>query len=69
MKRIIKLGEGELNSNGDENSLITNNYGGYFSHIPKSSYNGWCILDTKSWRLNKLIESIQPLNVGEHGYA
>lgn len=65
MKRIIKLGEGELNSNGDENSIITNNYGGYFSHIPKSSYNGWCILDTKSWKLNKLIESIQPLNVGE----
>jgi hypothetical protein len=64
MNRVYKLKGKGLIVKGSEDFLITNGFGGYFSYNPNSNYTGWYLLDAKNWKMQKIIESINPLNVG-----
>lgn len=65
MKRRYIFPKHQIDLEGNENALITNHYGGYFSILPNSNYGGWYLLQTKDWKFNKIIESITPLESGK----
>ena len=65
MKHVYKLPERDVITKGTGNTLLTNGFGSYFCIHPKFSYQGWYQLNAKNWRMQKIIESITPLDEGE----
>lgn len=65
MKRIHKVPSGEFVSSGGAQGLLTNGFGGYFCYHDTLSYRGWYLLYAKEWRMQKIIESITPLDEGD----
>ena len=64
MKNVYKLPERDVITKGTGNTLLTNGFGSYYSIHPNFSYQGWYQLNAKSWRMQKIIESITPLDEG-----
>jgi len=64
MERKYNISNTLLTCQGNSNSLITNNYGGYFAILPNSKYSGWYLLDAKQWKMKKIIDSINPIELG-----
>jgi glycogen debranching enzyme len=62
---VYKLPARDYVTDGADASLITNGFGSYFAHAPSMSYQGWYQLRTKNWRMQKIIESITPLDDGK----
>ncbi|MFP4523116.1 MAG: amylo-alpha-1,6-glucosidase [Candidatus Woesearchaeota archaeon] len=75
VKRVYKFVDYDYSTQGPCKSLITNNEGGYVALDDTSSYGGWYLFKPQTWKLNKIIESIQPLFQGKcttlyhQGYA
>ena len=65
MRRVYKLPEKEYVCSGPASGLLTNGFGSYFALHDSFSYRGWYVLQTKQWRMQKIIESITPLDEGE----
>ncbi len=65
LRRIYKLPSRDFITSGTNESLVTNGFGGYFADAPSSSYQGWYQLHTKTWRMQKIIESLLLLDEGE----
>lgn len=64
MKQVYKLPERDVITKGPGNALLTNGFGSYYCIHPEFSYQGWYQLNAKSWRMQKIIESITPLDEG-----
>lgn len=65
MKRVYKLPHKDLICNGSCQGLLTNGFGSYYAFAPEMSYQGWYQLEPKQWRMQKIIESITPIDEGE----
>ncbi|MGE0793033.1 MAG: amylo-alpha-1,6-glucosidase [Candidatus Woesearchaeota archaeon] len=65
MKRKYKILNKDYECEGNENCLVTNNHGSYFSINPNSNFNGWYIFNSKNWILRKVIDSISPIQAGK----
>ncbi len=65
MKRIYMLPHHQLVCNGSCQGLLTNGFGSYYAIAPKLSYQGWYQLNPSNWRMQKIIESITPLDEGD----
>ncbi len=64
IKRIYKL-DYDYRVDGEAKGLIANGYGSYFCIDKDFSYQGWYQHSAKPWRMQKIIESITPLDEGE----
>lgn len=65
MRRVYKLPGFDHVTNGTCEGLLTNGFGSYFAMSPQLSYQGWYQLFPKEWRMQKIIESITPLDEGD----
>lgn len=75
VKRVYKFVDYDYSVQGSQRAIITNNEGGYFALDETSSYGGWYLFKPQTWKLHKIIESIQPESCGNcvtmyhQGYA
>lgn len=65
IKRKYVSPQGIYETTGPYKGVLTNAYGSYFILDSESSYQGWGVLQTKSWTMQKTIESITPMSEGE----
>ncbi len=65
LRRIYKLPLKDFIASGSQESIVTNGFGSYFADAPTTSYQGWYQLRPKNWRMQKIIESLTPLDEGE----
>ncbi len=65
MRRIYKLPLRDFVTSGSEESIVTNGFGSYFADAPSTSYQGWYQMRTTDWRMQKVLESLTPLDEGK----
>lgn len=65
MRRVYKLPHKDFVCSGPPQGLLTNGFGSYVALDDSLSYQGWYVLQPKRWRMQKIIESITPLDEGE----
>ena len=65
MQRRFIFSEEKIICPGTPKGVLTNGFGSYFCLDNDMSYQGWYLHETDSWRMQKIIESIIPLEEGE----
>lgn len=65
MNNIYKLPERDVMTKGTGSTLLTNGFGSYYMNHSDFSYQGWYQLNAKAWRMQKIIESITPIDEGK----
>ncbi|MFP4195309.1 MAG: amylo-alpha-1,6-glucosidase [Candidatus Woesearchaeota archaeon] len=64
VRRIYKHDGQELVSQGEPAGLMTDGYGGFLALHPSLSYRGWYQFSKEQWRMQKILESLEPLDEG-----
>jgi len=65
IRRVYKLPQKDYVCSGPMAGLLTNGFGSYIALHDSFSYRGWYVLQPKKWRMQKIIESITPLDEGK----
>ncbi|MGM5481315.1 MAG: amylo-alpha-1,6-glucosidase [Nanobdellota archaeon] len=65
VRRIYKHDGSELVTQGPPAGLLTDGYGGFLALHPSMSYKGWYQFSKEQWRMQKILESLEPLDEGE----
>lgn len=64
-RRIYSHNGEQYTTDGKPSGLLTDKYGGYLLLDSGLSYRGWHQFSKESWKMQKIIESIEPLAEGE----